>query len=76
MDNFGSSLDVINLVNDYEETFNSAEVNGGTGVEETLVPVADSVESITEAPAEQNDGLEQREEVDTDERVAPNEAPQ
>ena len=78
-DDFGSSLDVINLVSDNEETVDSTQVDGGTEVlEERLIPVAETIEinSAAEAAAEQNDAAEGGEEVATEERVAQNEDPQ
>ena len=78
-DDFGSSLDVINLVSDNEETVDSTQVDGGTEViEERLIPVAETIEIISaaEAAAEQNDAAEGGEEVATEERVAQNEDPQ
>ena len=78
-DDFGSSLDVINLVSDNEETVDSTQVDGGTEViEERLIPVAETIEIISaaEAAAEQNDAAEGGEEVATEERVSQNEDPQ
>ena len=46
-DDFGSSLKVITLVSDNEETVNSTQVDGGTDVNRRLIAVAETIEIIS-----------------------------